>query len=279
MKTIAWFLTRFSFFVSLIVFIGVTVDRSSPLPELSNDVHSFALTSTIILLLITISLQLVVTQEQQRGSSTDVHLALTDINNRLDAHFDALDLHQAENVAFVRVLNTPLEFYRALNSARAESTKHISVMKLHQQGPQTDVPRAFDETRTLDEKDLSVEEREMRKWYLGTKNWLKVSGRTFERIQPVSNESMEEFQRLQVQALPNHFISHRLPWDGELPLVNICIFDDDQLIICFSTRSWETKYRPVPGFRIKHPEITKMFRDRYYLRMVEYCEISNDPSL
>ena len=35
----------------------------------------------------------------------------------------------------VEILETPFDFYRGLNDARDESTKSISVMKLHHKGP------------------------------------------------------------------------------------------------------------------------------------------------
>jgi len=73
------------------------------------------------------------------------------------------------------------------------------------------------------------------------------------------------------------YLEHTLPWDGEMPLLNLCVFDDSQIIITFSSRSWENPYQPVPGIWIKHKEIARFFRERYYDKIVEYAESKRSP--
>lgn len=203
----------------------------------------------------------------------------------LRAHIKAIDHHlcilsdilqqkktkQHSEKIDIRMLHTPYDFYRALNTARTESVKTIRVMKLHHLGPQ-DAEHDLKVTEASGEYSKSQTHEEMERWYKGLADWNSREGRLVERVSTRPNDSMTKFiDEAKYLMAGTAFIAHELPWDGELPLLNLCIFDDCQIVITFSTKPWENPYKPIPGLWIKNYDVARFFSQRYYDRMVEYC--------
>ncbi len=158
------------------------------------------------------------------------------------------------NQISIEILETPYDFYRALNSARSESTKTIRVMKLHHLGPQ-DADHE-DVVSAASKGQSGNAELEIGRWYDGMNLWNNVPGRLVERIMTTPSESMKLFRDGAKEKMRGTtYISHILPWDGELPLLNLCVFDDNQVVITFSTKQDENPYKPIPGLRIKSKDV------------------------
>ena len=115
------------------------------------------------------------------------------ISSKLDVYSEILRrLTHGKDVRFIEILETPYDFYHALNTARELSSKTVRVMKLHHLGPQ-DANHDLQLKQTSTPQVLSETMTEMDAWYNGLRKWAGQRGRLVERISACPSKSMKEF--------------------------------------------------------------------------------------
>lgn len=170
----------------------------------------------------------------------------------------------------IEILNTPFDFYRALNKAREQSSKSIHLMKLHHQGPSEVGIKIGGDLDPEKNDDRSYMERHL--WYNGLREW-NQAGRVVVRITVRTSKSMEKFIKEMCSFMKGtDFITYELAWDGKMPLMNLCIFDMKQVLITFSTPKGESAYLPITGVRIYSPHLASFFYRQYYEKMERYSK-------
>lgn len=182
---------------------------------------------------------------------------------------------EACNDIRVSVLESTFDFYRACNLARERSEKKIHLMKIHNVGPQ-------DKDSFIDKGVVSSSigvkaENERACWYSGLRDWNKVEGRYLERITVKTDASIQKFiKEVDSNMKGTNYTTHIMPWDGEMPVLNLCVFDEYEVIFNFSTRRGEAPYAQsnIAGMSIKSHKVSNFFYRRYYERMVQYSRKS-----
>lgn len=141
-------------------------------------------------------------------------------------------------------------------------------MKLHHKGPRDAGIPVGEELPIEKLTDEALVEKHT--WYNGLRQW-NQPGRFFERVTVATTESMRTFiDDVNRVMAGSDYATHIVNWDGRLPLMNLCVFDRNQVVITFSTAPGEDPYVPIMGFRIKHRGLTEFFYHEYYKKMVAY---------
>jgi hypothetical protein len=177
-----------------------------------------------------------------------------------------LDRKKGKSAApVVEILSTSYEIYRGMNEARDQSTKSLHLMKIHFTGPKDDNIPIGKELSPEQLDDKSLVEKHI--WYNGLTQW-NTPGRFIERVTVRTSESMLEFiDVMKEQMKGTDYSTYILDWNGTPPLINLCVFDHEQIFISFSTQLHENAYSPVKGLRIKSPVLAEFFYNEYYVRL------------
>lgn len=265
----------------LLAFIAVaafTVLKFTDLVSIDGEVYLGGVLASLTVTLIILSWHIDTLARYRRSDLNTIRLASDRLNSRINTLSNEmsrlLEEREEEGLTEVEVLHTPYAFYRALNAARERSTNHVRVMKLHHKGPQ-DHLADYEDTQVMDRADQDETAAELHAWYDGLKEWNLLPDRMVERIMtcPSGSKSMKKFRHQAAESMrETQYQQYILPWDGEQPLVNMCIFDDREVLITLSTGADENPYLPIPGIRIHSKEVADFFQVRYYEKMKEYCK-------
>ena len=232
--------------------------------ELDPNRISAALVATLCAFIVVASIRIEDIVDRQKQLSYQLDLASDVLRNIVNVKAET-------DEAKLVLLESTRDFYHACNCAR-QISKTMLLMKIHNVGP--DDKRSFVEDGQVT-SELSSEAEEIRSaWYSGLREWNLKSGHHLERITVNSESSIENWVKLQDREMKGtSYICHLLPWDGEMPILNLCIFDDREVIFNFSTRRGEAPYQRshVVGMRIIGKQAALFFHNRYYSRLIEYC--------
>jgi hypothetical protein len=228
---------------------------------------AFGIGPSALILLIVMSARLDMVHDKLAERDLSIGLLVQQIRVLEGVLRESMPSSRRPQGPFMEFLNNAYDFYKGLNTARAESSSSILVMKIHHKGPQDvgvviggSLPEEKLTNQTLLQEQL---------WYNGLREW-NVAGRTVERITVRRTASMNKFVDDTLQLMKGtQYLAHIIDWDGNLPLLNLCIFDLRQVLITFSTDSAGDPYMPMRGVRIKDPQLATFLYHEYYKRLAD----------
>ena len=136
-------------------------------------------------------------------------------------------------------------------------------MKLHYMAPSVPIGSELSDAQVRDETLV-----EQHIWYNGLRSWNRP-GRLVERVTVSVTPSMQTFiDEMARHMAGTEYVAHIIQWDGQLPLLNLCVFDMNQVLITFSTSEGQDPYTAIAGLRIKSPEVAEYLYREYYKPLV-----------
>lgn len=208
---------------------------------------------------------------QAFGSREESSVRFDQLSNEIEA------LAQSVRTGAIYPLRTPDDVFRALIEARSRASSEIRLMKVRRK-----CPLVYDEGSGSFEHGEDGKPRyrkageDIRTWYEGLPQWAAETGHRAERVISVSGRDGEplaemkayaDFAEEQMAARNADFAPCPIQWDFSKPVLNLCIFDEDEAIVTLFAEDIRDEFRQMTGIRIVHGPTVRWLTHKYYERM------------